>query len=1186
MADANISQILVVKEDRTSSHASITLRGSWANTTIAKGNLVHVSYLPGQMKEEAFFTSQQLQLDDSEASAFLVVHPDHMLSATTVADSFDCTRKAVLQDRIKATGETSKAMIYGKILHEIFQQALGSNQWDDQFLSDLVERTVQAHVEGLWELGMQDTVLATEEIKAKMGELAAWAKVFVAPEPSNSSLVDDRNGEKVWMSVSKVIAIEEHVWSPQYGLKGNIDATIQSTLRDDPRKPLKQLVTPFEVKTGRTTQSPAHRAQTALYTLLLSDRYDVAVKAGILYYLESSNMTRIAPPVNEIRQMVQERNRLASYIHKARHPAKDGEIEEVSHSQEYERSGLPVLLRNAFKCGRCYAQQSCFTYHALVEDGSAETAGMSDDSKKNHSLIWHEAVGHLLDSSSGNKTQVQALRTWFSKWDKLLTFEESESSRFRKELWTMASSEREESGRCFGNLVVAQDLTSTAAAVASSVVDGIEGSGGKINRFTYVFSRAQAKPGASFAEGSQLTVGEPVVVSSEQGQWALANGYVIAASKQYITVAVDRRLGDARQRLSNFDTEQNQAFKGVMSTHKGPSASPIDTSPPLYRLDKDEFSNGLALVRNKLVMLMSSHPINTKLRNQIVFDAPPTFTQSSSLPTLQPSQLGQMNDDQQAAVSKVLTAKDYALILGMPGTGKTTTIAHVIRALLAENKTILLTSFTHTAVDNILLKIRDIAPEGNILRLGVPAKINPEVQTFCQLAATPRHSIDEIDQTYMGCQIVGTTCMGTNQALFQRRAFDVCIVDEASQITLPTALGPLLHARKFVLVGDHFQLPPLVQNRAALEGGLDISLFKQLSERFPEAVATLGRQYRMCEEIMSLSNELVYSGKLKCGNDSVAKRTLTLPNSSGLNVFHQQQLGCDSSGPECFLNRLTDPQHKVVFANIDTVGPAALETLTSGKNITNTIEAALTAQTVSSLLARGVSGREIGVITLYRSQLALLRQLFKVAGISAEVEIDSADRFQGRDKECIILSMVRSNEAGIVGDLLKDWRRVNVALTRARSKLVVFGSKRTLRNNDLLTKFMTLVDRNRWSVDLPKAADEMHAFAYASQQAVAVAEAASVKKRSPTKMTPASPQSPTDTRKRRSSSTTRTLQESYSAGNRNPTKQHKGGFRKPDKVIIGSAGRPAMKMKQAKLRQQVAMDIFEDLTGEEFDFDG
>jgi DNA replication ATP-dependent helicase Dna2 len=183
--------------------------------------------------------------------------------------------------------------------------------------------------------------------------------------------------------------------------------------------------------------------------------------------------------------------------------------------------------------------------------------------------------------------------------------------------------------------------------------------------------------------------------------------------------------------------------------------------------------------------------------------------------------------------------------------------------------------------------------------------------------------------------------------------------------------------------------------------------------------------------------------------------------------------------------------------------------------------------------------------------------------------------------------MVRSNEAGIVGDLLKDWRRVNVALTRARSKLVVFGSKRTLKNNDLLTKFMALVDRNKWSIDLPPAADETHAFAYASQQAVAVAEAASAMKHapSPSKKTHVSPQSPGDTRRRRDS-TARALQESRSAGNRNVAKKIDGSIRKPGKVISGSVGRPAMKMKQAKLRQQVALDIFEDLTGEDFDFDG
>lgn len=1172
----------MAEDERTKRMTAITLRDSWAMTSVSAGNVVHVAHLRHAEAYPSVPASppSQVIVGDDEQSALLIVHPDHMLSATTVADSFDCIRKAVLQDRIKATGETSKPMVYGKILHEIFQQALSANRWDPGFLAELVEKTVGSHVEGLWELGMKDTVLAVEEITAKMGELAGWAKAFVAAKPSENSLVDDKHGEKVWMSVSKLIAIEEHVWSPRYGLKGNIDATVQSTLIDHPSEAARKLIVPFEVKTGRTTQSPAHRAQTALYTLLLSDRYDVAVKAGVLYYLESSTISRIAPPVNEIRQMVQQRNRLAAYIHRAKHPRKDEEEEErpAVQTQEIEESGLPSLLKNPFKCGRCYAQQSCFTYHALVEQGTADSAGMIDDGKKNHSLVWHEAVGHLALSAK-DKTEAAALNQWFAKWDKLLTFEESETSRYRKELWTMSSAEREAAGRCFGNLVLKQDLSSTAAAVTQTVVDGIEGSGGKINRFSYVFKRAKATSTTSFAEGTQLTIGEPVVVSSDSGQWALANGYVTASTKHDITVAVDRRLGNARQRLDGFDDVRNHAFQGIMSVGKASGVVESAHTHVLYRLDKDEFSNGLALIRNNLVSLTSSHPINTKIRQQIVFGTRPSFATPSQPPAMPPSQLGEMNEDQRAAVGKVLSAQDYALILGMPGTGKTTTIAHIIRALLADDKTILLTSFTHTAVDNILLKIRDIAPPNSILRLGVPAKINPEVQKFCQLAATPRQTIDEIESAYMGCRIVAATCMGMNHAVFNRRAFDVCIVDEASQITLPTALGPLLHARKFVLVGDHYQLPPLVQNRAALAGGLDVSLFRQLSEEHPEAVATLGRQYRMCEDIMSLSNELIYSGQLRCGNDEVAKRTLGIESMLALQQFHQPATVHQGCHGRCWLSDVVRPERKVVFANTDALGKDATESLTSGKNITNQLEATISAQLVLSLLKLGVPRRDIGVITLYRSQLALTRRLFKLAGIGPDVEIDSADRFQGRDKECIILSMVRSNEVGVVGDLLKDWRRVNVALTRARSKLIVLGSRRTLVNNDLLAKFLNLVDVRAWALDLPRAADVCHTFDFSSQSAASLVTPSTPSPSKKTRLSPSKAAVRTSPMQALSASPSRILKPSASAGNRSPTKYGglgKGG-KAPGKVIKGQS-----KMRSNAMKEQVAMEIFEDLTANDF----
>jgi DNA replication ATP-dependent helicase Dna2 len=143
--------------------------------------------------------------------------------------------------------------------------------------------------------------------------------------------------------------------------------------------------------------------------------------------------------------------------------------------------------------------------------------------------------------------------------------------------------------------------------------------------------------------------------------------------------------------------------------------------------------------------------------------------------------------------------------------------------------------------------------------------------------------------------VVATTCLGINQYfrflfsflthsfIFTKRRFDYCIVDEASQITLPACLGPLRYADRFVLVGDHYQLPPLVRNVEAQKGGLDVSLFKLLSERHPRALTILEHQYRMNEDIMLLSNSLVYDGLLKCGNESVAKQVLRIPDCKQLN---------------------------------------------------------------------------------------------------------------------------------------------------------------------------------------------------------------------------------------------------------------------------------------------------------------
>ena len=1010
----------------------------------------------------------------------IVLHPDHLISATVIADSFTCVRRAALQDRVKATSAAEKPQVYGHILHSIFGEALTNNTFDTQQLREIVEKTLPNYLESLYEINVSIPE-ATAYVMDKMPELQGWASVFVSSKPVPDAVIRDRNGGTSWMGLNRVLAVEEHIWSPMYGLKGNIDATVQVAMKSPMQDGSAVLTVPFELKTGKKDTNEAHRAQTALYTLLMSDRYDINVTSGVLYYLETSKTFRIEGVRNEIRHMVIQRNELACYVH--------------------EKLDLPPMIRKSHLCKYCYAQTACFAYHKLVEDGTGETSGLNDN--------FEEAVSHL-------KPQHQQ---FFRKWDHLLTLEERDTMKFRRELWTMLSHERESLGRCFANVVIEP----------GSACENTQTS--KINRFQYSFIKHEQIPGFSFTE-SQLTTGEPIVISDEKGHFALANGYVTNVRPTRITVAVDRQLLD-RRKAASFDPKTNQVFIGDdLALPAG--ATPVqarsltrDKTATQFRIDKDEFSNGMATARNNLIRIMEKDLFRAReLRQLIIDDSPPTFKDSSTAYILSgPASQQDLNIDQRRAIDKVMSAKDYALVLGMPGTGKTTTIAHIIRALVSQNKSVLLTSYTHTAVDNILLKIKD--DHIPILRLGSVARVHPEVKAFADLGGIPTNTLAELGDRYTKSKVVATTCLGINEKVFNARVFDYCIVDEASQITLPVCLGPIRMAKTFILVGDHYQLPPLVQNKEAAEGGLDVSLFRMLSEAHPEAVVNLEHQYRMAEDVMCLANELVYDGRLKCGTRGVAERRLAVPNLvDGLDVFHRRRqdglsTGQVCPGPEpqagstsaitttsatahissqCWFHTILHPHSpRVLFLDTDALGPSSRETISgSGHRITNTPESTLLAQLSTVMIRCGVPARSIGIITFYRSQLALLKRDVKAlagsavvggssgsrsnSGSDGELEMHTADKFQGRDKEVILLSCVRSNEANNVGELLKDWRRMNVAVTRAKSKLVIAGSLGTLRNsgNETLRGLVGIVERRGWVVKVKVNWIGSHDFGYAS----------------------------------------------------------------------------------------------------------
>ncbi|XP_059968935.1 DNA replication ATP-dependent helicase/nuclease DNA2 isoform X2 [Mesoplodon densirostris] len=491
----------------------------------------------------------------------------------------------------------------------------------------------------------------------------------------------------------------------------------------------------------------------------------------------------------------------------------------------------------------------------------------------------------------------------------------------------------------------------------------------------------------------------------------------------------------------------------------------------LFRLDQEEKHCDIDTPLGNLSKLMENTYASQKLRDLIIDFREPQFISylSSVLPHDAKDTvaciLKGLNKPQRQAMKKVLLSKDYTLIVGMPGTGKTTTICTLVRILYACGFSVLLTSYTHSAVDNILLKLAKF--KIGFLRLGQTQKVHPDIRKFTEEDICRSKSIRSLallEELYNSQLIVATTCMGVNHPIFSRKTFDFCIVDEASQISQPICLGPLFFSRRFVLVGDHQQLPPLVLNCEARALGMSESLFKRL-EQNKNAVVQLTVQYRMNSKIMSLSNKLTYEGKLECGSDKVANAVINLPNFKDVKL--ELEFYADySENP--WLVEVFEPKNPVCFLNTDKV-PAPEQVEKGG--VSNTTEAKLVVFLTSIFIKAGCNPSDIGIIAPYRQQLKVINDLLAHSSLGM-VEVNTVDKYQGRDKSIILVSFVRSNKDGTLGELLKDWRRLNVAITRAKHKLILLGCVPSLNRYPPLGRLLYHLNSEKLIIDLPSGEHE------------------------------------------------------------------------------------------------------------------
>lgn len=473
--------------------------------------------------------------------------------------------------------------------------------------------------------------------------------------------------------------------------------------------------------------------------------------------------------------------------------------------------------------------------------------------------------------------------------------------------------------------------------------------------------------------------------------------------------------------------------------------------------------------------------------------------------SFEPMKFPWLNPTQERAVNEVLWAKDVAIVHGPPGTGKTTTLVEAINETLMRESQVLVCAQSNMAVDWISEKLVDRGI--NVLRIGNPTRVNDKMLGFTyerrfeshadypQLWAI-RKAIRELRKNrkkgsenyhqkmdrlksraaeielrinaelFGEARVIACTLVGSAHHLLEGMKFGTLFIDEAAQALEAACWIPMKRASRVILAGDHCQLPPTVKSIAALRAGLGKTLMERIAENKPEVVTLLKIQYRMNDEIMRFSSDWFYGGKVESAPQIKYRSVLD---------YDHPITWIDTSNEE---NQITIEGEDAPEDSASTSSSVSAANQNSDLNFKeqfvgesfgriNKAEAELTLLTLAEYFTKIGKQRvleeriDVGVISPYRAQVQYLKKLIKKYEFFKPyrrlISVNTVDGFQGQERDVILISLVRSNDEGQIG-FLKDLRRMNVAMTRARMKLIILGNKDTMTKHPFYKKLWEYVE--------------------------------------------------------------------------------------------------------------------------------
>jgi DNA replication ATP-dependent helicase Dna2 len=971
------------------------------------------------------------------AYTLAVLEPDTLLNITDLNQAEYCARQYLLNRLLPSTAST--ATVRGNLVHYSFKELL--KEYDRGKLTSHADETLEGsltslhrHLDQALQLNALELALAGVTPETMQAEAAPhleslaqwfererntlWDMPSVYRDASTEDDDHDENGkdgenQNDDLAVGNQVRAETFLLAPEIGLRGRLDLFWQQAGRQ-------RLL---ELKTGGATGNLPkrdHRWQVYGYHALLTVRRNSKMKRALATLLYSgtpgsAQAFGIPATIREIQRVNETRNILVL-----------GRV-----------TSIPPAPPGPHRCSKCAMLESCQQVSTLL-DWEPPQPDPEILAKRRQ-----QAAGDGLPPPPTPPVTITADdRAFFARYYQLLHQEGRAGELQQALLWQLSVAERIERG---------------------TAISGLELLGRPVLDHEGWVLTFRCQNTSELREGDEILLSSGDPITSE-----VVSGTIMGISTEQVTVWTRELIAHA-QLIDRYDNDlvHVRTLQNLLRWQRVPPhlrdlvAGRIR---PRFLMQYPQIPSSAQAKRQNSIL---SRPASQ--RDQVSQGKPETSSHFASGERITPRL--DFNREQNLAIERALQMQDYLLIHGPPGTGKTSVIAEIVKRLVQQGKRVMLAGFTNQAVDNMLKRL---AREGytNFLRLGHERSVSEAIRPhLLKELATPTSSTRTEDGKTVSYEESVRDLLATMPVVASTTAtwssdrynvsqheggqpedsglyFDVAIIDEAGQLTVPAILGALRFARRFILVGDEKQLPPLVLSAEAAASGLADSLFsylKRLDEEYiqehPMAISAcvpLRVQYRMNKWIANFSSTVFYDRQL-VAHEAIANRRLVYQQHNGRNRLDEDEN----------ITRALDPQLPLVF--LDMPDAAEGERMGSGETKQSATEARTVRALVAGLLARGIALPDIGIIAPYRAQVANIRRhLFSTASeekwpglpSDAPISVDTVDRFQGGERPVIIMSFATLREpppGNPRREFLVNPHRLNVALTRAQCKLILVG---------------------------------------------------------------------------------------------------------------------------------------------------